>query len=83
MTTAVAFSVTAVRKNGAQGSLHETVSNLQKSDLEDCILSVFHLADSYAVLSGEALPAAHTTSNAALREYLIRQFAGDDAGIDF
>lgn len=65
MANAVTFSVTAVGKNGAQGSLRQTVSNLQKSDLEDLHPACF---DSYAVLSGEALPATHTTPNAALPE---------------
>jgi hypothetical protein len=83
MAKTVTFSVTAMRKNTDQDSFRRTVSNLQSSELGDCIISVFHLGDSYALLSGEALPAAHTTSNAALRAYLLRRFAGDDTGLDF
>ena len=83
MAKTVTFSVTAMRKNGDQASFQDSISNLQSSELGDCIISVFHLGDSYALLSGEALPAAHTTSNAALRAYLLRKFAGDGTGLDF
>ena len=83
MARAVTFSVTAVRKNGAQADFRDTVLNLPTTALQDCILSVFHLGDSYALLSGEALPAEHTTSNAALRAYLLRGLVGDDTGLDF
>ncbi|MBT2550705.1 hypothetical protein [Arthrobacter sp. ISL-65] len=83
MAKAVTFSVTAMPKNGAQGSFRNNVLSLRTSDLQDCILSVFHVSDSYALFSGEALPAPHTTSNAALRAYLLRRLAGDDTGLDF
>ena len=83
MAKAVKFSVTAMRKNGAKGSFRDTILNLQSSELEDCILSVFHLDDSYALLSGEALPAAHTTSNAMLRAYLLHKLAADGTDFDF
>jgi hypothetical protein len=83
MAKAVTFSVTAVHKSGTQASFRDSMLNLQTSELEDCILSVFHLGDSYALLSGEALPAAHTTSSAALRAYLLHTLAGDDTGLDF
>jgi hypothetical protein len=83
MAKAVTFSVTAVRKNGALANFRDSVLNLPTSELEDCILSVFHLGDSYALLSGEAIPAAHTTSSAALRAYLLHRLAGDDTGLDF
>lgn len=52
-------------------------------ELEDCFSSVFHVSDSYALLSGEALPGAHTATNAALRAYLIRRLTGNDTGLDF
>jgi hypothetical protein len=48
MAKAVAFSVTAMPKNGAQGSFRHTVMTLRISDLQDCILSVFYISDSYA-----------------------------------
>jgi hypothetical protein len=83
MAKAVTFSMTAIPKNGARGSFRNTVLSLQTSDLQDCILSAFHISDSYALFSGEALPAPHTTSNAALRAYLLRRLAGEDAGLDF
>ncbi|WP_395400794.1 hypothetical protein ACHMXB_18570 [Arthrobacter sp. UC242_113] len=83
MATAVTFSVTAIPKNGAQGSFRNSVLSLRTDDLQDCILSVFHISDSYALFSGEALPAPHTTSNAALRAYLLRRLAVDDPGLDF
>ena len=83
MAPAVTFSMTALPKNGTQGSFREAVLSLRTDDLEDCILSAFHISDGYALFSGEALPAAHTTSNAALREYLLRGLAGDDTGLDF
>lgn len=83
MARAVAFSMTAMPKNGAQGSFRNTVLSLRTDDLQDCILSVFHIGDSYALFSGEALPAPHTTSNADLRAYLLRRLAGDDTGLDF
>ncbi|MET3934473.1 hypothetical protein [Arthrobacter sp. OAP107] len=62
MAKAVTFSMTAVPKNGAQDSFRNTVLSLELADLKDCILSVFHISDSYALLTGEALPAAHTTT---------------------
>jgi hypothetical protein len=83
MAKAVTFSVTAVPTVGAQGSFRNTVLSLRTAELKDCILSVFHVSDSYALLSGEALPAAHTTTNAALRTYLLRRLAGDGTGLDF
>jgi len=67
MAKAVTFSMTAMPKNGAQGSFRNTVLSLEIADLKDCILSVFRISDSYALLSGEVLPAAHTSTNAALR----------------
>jgi len=82
MAKAVRFSVTATPKSGAQESFRDTVLSLQRADLSDCILSVFHLGDAYALLSGEALPAEHTRTNAALRTYLIRRLAGEEAGLD-
>jgi hypothetical protein len=83
MAKAVTFSVTALPRNGAQGSFRNTVLSLRTDDLQDCILSVFHVSDSYALFSGEALPAPHTTSNAALRAYLLRGLTGGDTGLDF
>jgi hypothetical protein len=83
MAKAVTFSLTAVPKNGAQGSFRNTVLSLQTADLKDCILSVFHISDSYALLSGEALPAAHTSTNAALRAYLLPRLAENDTALDF
>jgi hypothetical protein len=82
MAKAVTFSVTATPKNGAQESFRDSVLSLQAGDMRDCILSVFHLGDAYALLSGEALPAEHTQTNAALRAYLIRRLAGNEAGLD-
>jgi hypothetical protein len=69
MPKAVTFSMTALPGNGAQGSFRNNVLSLRTDDLQDCILSVFHVSDSYALFSGEALPAPHTISNAALRAY--------------
>ncbi|MDQ0618541.1 hypothetical protein [Arthrobacter globiformis] len=83
MAKAVTFSVTALPRNGAQDSFRDTVLGLRTDDIQDCILSVFHVSDSYALFSGQALPAPHTTSNTALRAYLLRRLAGDDAGLDF
>ncbi|MDP9695812.1 UNVERIFIED_ORG: hypothetical protein J2X79_003389 [Arthrobacter globiformis] len=83
MATAVTFSVTAIPRNDAQGSFRNSVLSLRTDNLQDCILSVFHISDSYALFSGEALPAPHTTSNAALRAYLLRRLAGDGTGLDF
>ncbi|MDQ1060346.1 hypothetical protein QFZ23_004247 [Arthrobacter globiformis] len=83
MAKAVTFSVTALPRNGAQGSFRNTVLSLRTDDLQDCILSVFHVSDSYALFNGEALPAPHTTSNAALRAYLLRRLTGDDTDLDF
>lgn len=83
MAKVVTFSVTAVPQYGANGSLRNILLSLQSYDLEDCILSVFHIGDSYALLSGEALPTIHTTSNAALRTYLIDRLAGNDIRLDF
>jgi hypothetical protein len=83
MAKVVTFSVTAVPKNGANGSFRNTLLSLQTADLKDCILSVFHIGDSYALLSGEALPTVHTTSNGALRTYLLDRLAGNDTGLDF
>lgn len=80
---AVKFSVTAMRNYGDQGSFRDTILNLQSTELGDCIISVLHLGDSYALLSGEAFPAVHTASHAALRTYLLRKFARDDTGLDF
>ncbi|WP_146617423.1 hypothetical protein [Arthrobacter globiformis] len=70
-------------KSGAQGSFRNSVLSLRTDDLQDCILYAFHTSDSYALFSGEALPAPHTTSNAALRAYLLGRLAGDDTGLDF
>jgi hypothetical protein len=67
--------MTAGPKNGAQASCRNTVMDLPADNLRDCILSVFHISDSYALFSGEALPAPHTTSNAELRAYLLRRLA--------
>ena len=83
MAKAVAFSMTAMPENDAKGSFRNTLLSLRTDDLQDCILSVFHISDSYALFSGEALPAPHTTSNAALRAYLLRRLAGDCSGLDF
>jgi hypothetical protein len=83
MANAVTFSVTVVPASGAHGSFRKTVLSLKLFELRDCILSVFHIGDSYAVLSGEALPAPHTNTNAALRMYLLRRLTGDDTGLDF
>ena len=82
MGNTVTFSFTTVPKNGAQGSFRATVLNLRTDELEDSFLSVFQVSDSYALLSGEALPGAHTT-NVALRAYLIRRLTGNDTGLDF
>jgi hypothetical protein len=70
-------------KTGSQGSFRDTVLNLRTDQLEDCFLSVFHISDSYALLNGEALPGAHTATNAALRAYLAHRLTGDDALLDF
>jgi hypothetical protein len=89
MANLVTFSVTVVPINGAHGingahsSFRETVLSLRTSELRDCFLSVFHIGDSYALLSGEALAAPHTTTNAALRAYLLPWLSGDDPGLDF
>ena len=83
MASTVTFSVTTRPKIGTQGSFRDTVLNLRTDGLEDCFLSVFHVSDSYALLNGEALPAAHTATNAALHAYLIRQLAGNGNGLDF
>lgn len=83
MANTVRFSVAAAPKNGAQGNFRDTVLNLRTDELEDCFLSVFHVSDTYALLSGETLPGAHTATNAALRAYLIRLLTGNDAGLDF
>lgn len=83
MSKVVKFSVTVVPKSDAQGGFRDTVLSLRTGDLEDCILSLFHISDSYALLSGEALPAANTTTNAALRGYLLRRLTQDDNGLDF
>ena len=56
--------------------------SLPSADLKDCILSVFHISDSYALLSGEVLPAAHTSTNAALRAHLLGRLVGNDSGLD-
>jgi hypothetical protein len=74
--------MTAMPKNGAQGSFRDTVLGLRTNDVQDCILSVFHVSDSYALFSGEALPAPHTTSSAELRAYLLQRLAGDGADLD-
>lgn len=52
-------------------------------DLQDCILSVSHVSDSYAPLQRRSTPHPRTTSNAALRAYLLRRLAGDDTSWDF
>lgn len=83
MAKAVTFSMTAVPKNGAQGSFRNTVLSLETANLKDCFLSVFHISDSYALLNGEALPASHTTTNAALRAYLLRGLVGNASDLDF
>jgi hypothetical protein len=83
MAKVVTFSVTVVPKHGPDGGFRDTVLSLRTGDLEDCILSVFHISDSYALLSGEALPAAHTTTNTALRGYLLRRLARDHSSLDF
>jgi hypothetical protein len=83
MADTVTFSVTTMPKNGAQGSFRDTVLNLRTDGIEDCFLSIFHVSDSYALLSGEALPGAHTATNAALRAYLIPRLAGNDTCLDF
>jgi len=82
MAKAVTFSMTAMPKNGAQGSFRDTVLSLRTDDVHDCILSVFHVSDSYALFSGEALPAPHTTSSAALRTYLLQRLAGEGTDLD-
>jgi hypothetical protein len=83
MANTVTFSVTTMPKSGAQGSFRDTVQNLRTDQLEDCFLSVFHISDSYALLNGEALPGAHTASNAALRAYLAHRLTSDGALLDF
>lgn len=83
MANAVTFSVTAMPKSGANDSFRDNLLGLHTADLKDCILSVFHIGDSYALLSGEALPTVHTTSNTALRRYLLDRLTGDDGGLDF
>ncbi|MFC9351926.1 hypothetical protein [Arthrobacter sp. NPDC057013] len=74
--------MTAMPKTGAQGCFRDTVLSLRTDDVQDCILSMFHVSDSYALFSGEALPAPHTTSSAALRAYLLQRLAGDGAALD-
>jgi hypothetical protein len=83
MANTVTFSVTTMPKSGSQGSFRDTVQNLRTDQLEDCFLSVFHISDSYALLNGEALPGAHTASNAALRAYLAHRLTSDGALLDF
>lgn len=82
MANTVTFSVTATPKNGAQDIFRDAVLTLQAARLRDCILSVFHINDTYALLSGEALPAEHTRTNAALRTYLVGRLLRDDTGLD-
>ncbi|MFJ5696866.1 hypothetical protein [Arthrobacter sp. NPDC093139] len=83
MANTVTFSVTTMPRKGAQGNFRDTVLNLQTDALEDCFLSVFHIGDSYALLNGEALPGAHTATNAQLRAYLIHRLAAHDSLLDF
>ncbi|MBN3496793.1 hypothetical protein [Arthrobacter pascens] len=83
MAKTVTFSVTTMPRKGAQGSFRDTVLNLRTDQLEDCFLSVFHISDSYALLTGEALPGAHTATNAELRTYLTHRLAGHDSLLDF
>lgn len=82
MAKAVTFSMTAMPTTGAQGSFRDDILSLRTDDVQDCILSVFHVSDSYALFTGEALPAPHTTSSADLRAYLLQRLVGDDAGVD-
>jgi hypothetical protein len=49
---------------------------------EDCFLTVFHIENSYALLSGEAIPGAHTATNSAVSAYLARCLGVDDVGLD-
>ncbi|MFP3463566.1 hypothetical protein R5O87_22235 [Arthrobacter globiformis] len=74
--------MTAMPTNGAQGSFRDDVLGLRTDEVQDCILSVFHISDSYALFTGEALPAPHTTSSAELRAYLLQRLVGDAAGLD-
>lgn len=83
MPSTVTFSVTTMPRNGSEGSFRETVRTLRTDELEDCFLTVFHVSDSYALLSGEAIPGAHTATNDSLRAYLIRRLEGKDIGLDF
>lgn len=83
MPSTVTFSVTTMPRRGSERAFREIVRNLRTDELEDCLLSVFHVGDSYAVLSGEAIHSAHTASNDTLRAYLVRCLAGDGIGLDF
>jgi hypothetical protein len=83
MPSTVTFSVTTMPRRGAEGSFREIVRGLRTDDLEDCFLTVFHVGDSYALLSGEAIHSAHTATNDALRTYLLGRLAGNRIGLDF
>lgn len=83
MPRTVTFSVTTMPRNGSEETFRHAVLNLRTDELEDCFLSVFHVGDTYALLSGEAIPGAHTATNDALRAYLIRRLAGNCSGLDF
>jgi hypothetical protein len=83
MPSTVTFSVTTMPRSGSEGSFREIVRNLRTDELEDFFLTVFHVGDSYAILSGEAIHSPHTATNDALRTYLLHQLAGNSLGVDF
>lgn len=79
----VTFSVAVLPGDGAEDVFRDSVQNLQLHDLDDCFVTVFHMGESYALLSGEAIPGAHTATNSALSAYLTRRLIEGGAHLDF
>ncbi|WP_457974602.1 hypothetical protein [Arthrobacter sp. D1-17] len=76
------FSAAALPRDGAEDAFRDSVQNLRLHAIDDCFLTVFHVGDSYALLSGETIPGAHTATNSALSAYLTRCLIGDDVALD-
>lgn len=55
----VTFCVTAPHKNDAKGNFRAAVMSLRADDPQACILSAFHITDSYALLAAKGSPPAH------------------------
>jgi hypothetical protein len=63
------FSLTATPQE-SQGDFRREVMSLSADALDDCLISVFFVSDSYAIFNGEIVSGEHASSTRALHDYL-------------